>query len=111
MQFQLQTKKYTWTRHAHEKLKFYGLSEQRIRRVIKNPARAEVGIAPNTAAVMQPITKQGKTTQEIWAMYQDRGNERIVITAWRYPGTSPIRGQIPIPNDIRDELSEILLKG
>ena len=37
-------------------------------------------------------------------MYQDRGTTRNVITAWRYPGKSPVRDAIPIPEDIRQEL-------
>lgn len=103
-----QTRNYHWTQHAREKLKYYRLTEQRIKRVLRNPVRAEKGVAPDTTAVMQPITKKGKTTQEIWAMYQDRGNERVVITAWRYPGKSPIRGQIPIPEDIRHSLQDLI---
>lgn len=96
---------YIWTEHGKEKMAYYRLSEQRVRRIIRNPTRKEEGVAPNTIAVMQPITKSGKTTQELWAMYQDRGNDRIVITAWRYPGKSPVRGEIPIPDDIQFEIS------
>lgn len=99
---------YHWTHHVREKMKYYQLSEQRARRVIRNPARAEEGIASGTTAVMQPIEKQRKTTQEIWVMYQDRGQTRIVITAWRYPGKSPIRAQIPIPEDLAIEVREVL---
>lgn len=43
-----------WTAHARQKMKFYGLSEQRLRRVLKFPQRIEEGIAPKTTAIMQP---------------------------------------------------------
>lgn len=99
---------YVWTEHVKEKMAYYRLSEQRVRRIIRNPARKEEGVAPNTIAVMQPIVKAGKTTQELWAMYQDRDNDRIVITAWRYPGKSPVRGEIPIPEDIGVGLRTLL---
>lgn len=94
-----------WTQHIKEKMRFYGLSEARIKRVMNHPTRLEGGIAPNTVAGMQPITKNIKTTQEIWVMYQDRGTTRVMITTWRYPGKSPVRGEIPIPESIRRELN------
>jgi len=94
----------SWTRHVKEKMRHYQLSESRIKRVIAHPERREVGVAPRTVAAMQPITKKSTTTQEIWVMYQDRGRTRHVITAWRYPGKSPVRDVIPIPEDIRKEL-------
>jgi len=39
-------------------------------------------------------------------MYQTkpRSSQKIIITAWRYPGVSPVRDQIPIPRDIIEEL-------
>ena len=44
------------------------------------------------------------STPKILAQYE---NEKIrVITAWRYPGKSPIRGPIPIPEEILEELGE-----
>ena len=93
-----------WTMHVKGRMRFYGLSESRVKRVIAHPERAEAGIAPKTTAVMQPITKKGKITQEIWVMYQDKKTQRTIITAWRYPGKSPVRETIPIPGNIRDEL-------
>ena len=33
--------------------------------------------------------------------------KKVIITAWRYPGVSPIREAIPIPNDILEELKNI----
>ena len=121
MQFKIpkNTEKYEWTQHAAYKMKQYGLTAQRILRVVKNPQRVEEGIVKNTIAVMQPAsmrTKDGKRTwsQEIWAMYQIKrkvqnaklkaiGQQRIrLISAWRYPGVSPKRD--PIPEDILREL-------
>ena len=72
------TEKYFWTQHAIFKLRQYGLSAQRVIRVINNPQRKEEGIVPKTIAVMQPASlknKNGKKvwSQEIWVMYQTRG--------------------------------------
>lgn len=121
MQFKIpkNTERYEWTQHAAIKMKQYGLTAQRILRVVKNPQRTEAGIVKNTIAVMQPSsfsTKDGKRTwsREIWAMYQIRpktkkqkakiiSTQKIrIISAWRYPGVSPKRD--PIPEDILREL-------
>ena len=70
------TEKYYWTRHSIGKMMQYGLSAQRITRVIRAPERIVEGVAKNTIAVMQPSSTRrgddGKKTwsQEIWAMYQ-----------------------------------------
>lgn len=125
MQFKIpkNTEKHEWTQHAIFKMKQYGLTAQRILRVVKNPQRVEEGIAKNTIAVMQPSsfnTKDGKRTwrREIWAMYQIKrkaksaklktiSNQKIrIISAWRYPGVSPKRD--PIPEDILRELDSML---
>ncbi len=126
MRFKLSNKtdKYQWTQHALMKLKYYGLSQQRITRVIKSPQRIEEGIVENTIAVMQPPSmnkKDGKKawTSEIWAMYQLKGVSRAkqenkgnllnkqkqfkIISVWRYPGVSPKRD--PIPQEILEELT------
>ena len=71
------TEKYYWTRHSIGKMRQYGLSAQRILRVIRSPQRIEKGIVKNTVAVMQPAStriKNGKRiwSREIWAMYQIR---------------------------------------
>ena len=76
------TEKYEWTQHAVHKMKQYGLTAQRILRVVKNPQRIEEGIVKNTIAVMQPAsrsTKNGKRiwSREIWAMYQLRSRGAI----------------------------------
>lgn len=76
------TAKYEWTRHAAYKMKQYGLTAQRILRVIKNPERVEEGIVKNTIAVMQPASARVKNkkrtwSREIWAMYQLRSRGAI----------------------------------
>lgn len=65
---------YQFTSHAQYKMQQYGLSEQRVRSVIRHPKRREVGIVPKTVAVMQPVSLKkidGKETwkQEIWVMF------------------------------------------
>ena len=70
--------KYFWTEHSIYKMKQYGLSAQRILRVIRAPFRKEEGIVKNTIAVMQP-NKPVKHTSEIWVMYQI-GNPKSQIS-------------------------------
>ena len=102
-------KKYEWTLHVQEKMRFYNLSESRIRRVMHSPKRTEWGIAPNTVAMMQPSTSS-KNPYEIWVMFQEINQvgkkKRRVITAWRYPGKSPARDSIP--EDILREIRKFL---
>lgn len=85
-------------------MRFYRLSEQRVRRVMHSPKRVEEGIAPKTMAMMQPVSvkrvtgqgsrgEQEKWTQEIWVMFQDEKSRRKVISAWRYPGKSKPRSE------------------
>jgi len=95
--------KYYWTKHSLYKMRHYGLSEQRIKRIIRHPARLEEAIVPNMIAVMSPNKKQ-----EIWAMYKPlkRTKQIKIITAWRYPGKSPVRN--PIPQEILDEIKTII---
>jgi len=114
------TDKISWTSHAVGKMVHYQLSEARVKRVLNNPQRKELGIAPGTIAVMQ--ANGSRHTYEIWAMYQviksknqnkkspiwDKGQKIRVITAWRYPGKSPINGPIPVPVEILEELGEII---
>src|SRR5258708_39116609 len=125
--------KYHWTNHVTQKMMYYGLSADRVKRVMRNPHRIEKGIAPDTIAVMQPgktlAAKAGKPAswkEEIWVMYAVKASspkmktenwklktetllprKRVIITAWRYPGKSPVREAIPIPNDILEELKSI----
>lgn len=109
--------KYTWTNHVVGKMHYYGLSEQRIKRVVRAPKRIEEGVAPNTVAVMQTQgkgNKDKKWSQEIWVMWQNVKDKKSktksqkirIISAWRYPGVSPERGPIPIPEDILEELTK-----
>jgi len=111
------TEDLVWTNHSIEKMKQYQLSEQRIRRVLYTPKRREEGIAPNTIAVMQS-TGSAKHPTEIWIMYQlinpkheIPNSKRIginkirIISAWRYPGTSPIRTIPDIPPEVWDILN------
>jgi hypothetical protein len=84
------TDKYQWTLHVTEKMRYYGLSEQKVLGVIRRPQRIETGIAENTVAVMLPVGNirkgtvkpskwsrnfsenpdEDKWNQEIWVMYQ-----------------------------------------
>ena len=118
---------YVFTLHSQYKMKQYGLSEQKVRGVIRNPRRTEEGIVKNTVAVMQPVSSKmvsGKEVwkQELWVMFirqnrknenQDVKKERLsavpttrlkIISAWRYPGVSPKRN--PIPEEILRELED-----
>lgn len=119
--------KYSWTNHVGRKMMFYALSADRIKRVMRNPQRSEKGIAENTIAVMCPYGTSPGGRQlykgEIWVMYAEVRQRRtsglklkaeslkpikkVIITAWRYPGVSPIREAIPIPADILEELKSI----
>lgn len=91
----LLNKTFYWTMHSKNKMQFYHLSEQRVRRVINLPYRIEEGIAPNTLAYMQPVSIKTKNkkkiwSSEIWVMIQEikKHQSKIVkiISAWRYPG-------------------------
>lgn len=127
--------KYHWTNHVAGKMVYYGLSADRVKRVMRNPHRSEKGIAPDTIAVMCPsrasasggrLNKPGQPNwkEEIWVMYAVKGlasktvnskletvnfipKKKVIITAWRYPGVSKIREAIPIPSDILEELKNI----
>lgn len=112
---------YSWTYHVVEKMRYYGISEGRIRRIIRHPARVEEGIAPQTVAVMAPAGM--KRYQELWVMYKltkgkgpaakDKKLAKLlakpkikVITAWRYPGKSPERD--PVPHEVIEEVRRLL---
>ncbi len=89
-----------WTHHARGKMRYYGLSEQRVRRVMHSPKRVEEGIAPKTVAMMQPGSatsdkRQATWKYEIWVMIQDAGNKRKIISAWRYPGMTKPGASLP----------------
>jgi len=97
--------KYHWTQHSIRKMLFYGLTADRVKRIIRSPKRVENGVAENTIAVMVPGSNKKKPS-EVWTMYQQKGVKKIIISAWRYPGVSPIGKQIPIPADILEELKK-----
>ena len=60
--------KYLWTQHSLYKMRYYGLSPQRIKRIIRYPARTEEAIVPGMIASMQPAS--GKKYSEIWTIYK-----------------------------------------
>lgn len=113
-------KKYSWTRHVVGKMQYYRLAESTVKRIIRFPKRVEKGIAENTIACMIPrgLKKKAKPRtatrggsgagEELWVMYQQKGQRKHIITAWRYPGVSPVRDVIPIPDDILRELDGML---
>lgn len=107
----------------------YGLSKQKLWGILNRPERKEQGIAPGTTAVMKTNKvfacaprgikakqinlakawqKPKRAPGEIWLMYKDikkQGEQiRKIISAWRYPGISKPGEEIPIPEDIRQEL-------
>lgn len=124
--------KYQWTKHSLMKMQYYGLSQQRIKRVIKSPERVEEGIVEKTIACMQ-TAGSSKHPYEIWTMYQlckskaisksqfpiskqiqnskfkiiNSANRKIrIISAWRYPGKSPKNN--PVPEEILNEIKNII---
>ena len=120
MQFKLpkNSEQFVWTNHSIDKMRQYGLSEQRVRSVLHTPKRKEEGIAPNTVAVMQS-TGTKKNPTEVWVMYQEINSKsetrnpkesfnsqfsipkkRRIISTWRYPGISPIRTVPEIPDEV-----------
>ncbi len=91
-------------------MKYYGLSEQRIRRVLRNPDRTEEGIAPGTIAMMQKAGSK-RRPHEIWTMFAVlKSGKRKIISAWRYPGISPKGKEIPIPEEIKSEIEKEIKK-
>ncbi len=125
------TAKYYWTEHIKKKMRQYGISEIRVKRILRAPMRTESGIADETIAVMQPVStrwdreKRKKVwTQELWLMYQirkykkDGGNvttnaqlpdvlssttQLRLISVWRYPGvTKPGDG---VPEEILADIT------
>lgn len=94
-----------WTQHAKAKMRYYALSEQRVRRVLKTPSRIEEGIAPETIALMQR-TGSKKHPYEIWVMVADEKARRKIISAWRYPGIT--KAGDPLPEEILREFRTAL---
>lgn len=107
----INSEKYLFTKHSLYKIKHYGLSEQRVKRIIRYPARTEEAIIPKMIAAMQPAGL--KNYSEIWTIYQivnsklkNQNSKLRIITAWRYPGKSPARN--PIPAEILNEIKSLL---
>jgi len=101
------TEKVFWTKHSKAKMRQYRLSEKRVLKVLRKPDRKEEGIAPETIANMQ-IAGTKKHPTEVWLMYQIKNKKIKIISTWRYPGRTPA-GQRPIiPEDILEELDNIL---
>lgn len=117
--------KYFWTNHIVAKMRYYGISEQMVRKIIHRPERKEEGIAPKTTAVMSSVESKRKP-HEIWVMYQQvksklktaysaetglaakagQNSKLILISAWRYPGRSPAGKKIDIPEDVLADLQK-----
>lgn len=83
------------------KMRQYGLSKSKLINLLYKPERKELGIVPDTVALMKtnkvysrvkkPPVKFGsakKAPGEIWLMYKDVKDSRRIISAWRYPGIS-----------------------
>ena len=94
-----------WTAHSRAKMRHYGLSEARVKRIIHSPKRTEEGIAPKTVAMMQSAGSP-KHPYELWVMLQDVGQKRKVISAWRYPGVT--RPGDPLPAEILAEIKSLI---
>ena len=112
-----------WTFHAQDKMRFYRLSEARVKRVLNNPKRVEEGVAPKTLAIMQPNSvssvrhqassseKREMWKQEIWVMAQKVSGVKgqaprvKIISAWRYPGMSKPRSEA-IKNLMKQEYEQ-----
>jgi hypothetical protein len=106
--YPIDDKKYSWTRHVVGKMQYYRISESMVKRIIKSPQRVEKGIADGTVACMKPVGSSKKKKEELWVMYQPKGARKHIITSWRYPGTSPVRDILPIPEDILNEIKNII---
>ncbi|MGB9681232.1 MAG: hypothetical protein ACPLXL_01680 [Minisyncoccia bacterium] len=106
-------KDFIWTNHSLEKMAFYNLSQQRVKRVLRHPHRTEKGIVEETLASMQKAGSK-KHPYEVWVMYQfkteksknkkQKEKKIIIISAWKYPGISKPGEEIPIPQDILEEV-------
>lgn len=109
-------------------MRFYKLSEQRVKRILNSPHRVEEGIAPNTIAMMQAAGSK-KHPYEIWTMIQRHKQKRNehrsiqtenkfpyesalspfksavkVISAWKYPGRTKAGESLPM--EIIQEMNE-----
>lgn len=99
--------KFIWTLHCQNKMRFYGLSKNRLKKILRNPNRIEEGVAPKTVALMQRAGSK-KYPTEIWLMYQKHDTKLRLISAWRYPAISPVNQPPPIPEDAWQDLPKFL---
>ncbi len=110
--------KIIWTEHSKIKMRQYRLSESRVKRILRFPKRLEVGVAPDTVAGMQPAGSK-KHPYEIWVMWVvgslksdvrfQRAKKITIISAWRYPGVTPVGERPILPDDTASKL-DILIK-
>lgn len=66
---------YLWTKHSEWKMKQYSLSQQRLKRVVRNPDRIEKSIVPGMVAAMQ-VAGNSKRRYEVWVMYEVAKNQK-----------------------------------
>jgi len=101
-------RKVYWTQHSKMKMRQYRFSEKRVLKIFRRPDRVEEGIAEGTIAAMQ-ITGTKKNPTEAWVMYivlkKPKGIK--VISAWRYPGRTPMGERPIIPADTLEEIEKI----
>jgi len=102
-------RKTIWTTHSKMKMRQYRFSEKRVLRISRKPDRIEEGIAPGTIAAMQ-ITGTKKHPTEAWIMYLILKKPKAikVISAWRYPGRTPLGERPIIPEDTLRELDKLI---
>jgi hypothetical protein len=101
-------RKVYWTQHAKMKMRHYRFSEKRVLKIFRKPDRIEEGIAEGTIAAMQKTGTKRKPT-EAWLMYvilrKPKGIK--IISAWRYPGVTPVGERPIIPADTLEEIEKI----
>jgi hypothetical protein len=114
MRFKLpkNSSEFKWTSHVKNKMMYYSISEQKIRSVLRAYDRREVGLAEGTVAVMKRNDTQ-KRKQELWVMYKEteakkKRKQLVMISVWRYPGVTKKGDEIPVPEDVLEELKRIL---
>ena len=94
-----------WTSHSKIKMRQYGFSEARVKRVIHSPMRIEEGIADKTIAMMQSAGSK-KHPYEVWVMLEESPKRRKVISAWKYPGVT--KPGDPLPSEILKEIRGLI---
>jgi hypothetical protein len=114
-----QIKPLAWTEHSKIKMRQYGLSQQKILGILRKPERVEQAIVPGLVAAMKTnkiffkekkidikkaLWQPKRAPGEIWVMYKENDQERKIVSAWRYPGISKPGEEIPIPEDIKNDL-------